>query len=100
MGNDFNVIRELPDGGVEIDEDLLREIYRQIRKDRLFLETHQSEWLDLYPDMFVAVYQEKLVGVASDSAKLAEYLKDKGVPVSRTYWRFLASEPMDLVVPG
>ena len=98
--NEFNAIREGPNGEIEIDERMLREAYRQIRKDRLFLEANLSEWVKLYPDMFVAVYLEKLVGVAPDSAELVELLKGKSIPVSRTYWRFLASEPLDLVVPG
>ena len=85
---------------MEIDEDVLREAYRQIKKDRLFLEAHQPELLEQYPDMFVAVYREQLVGVAATADELAEQLKANDVPSSRTYWRFLASEPMDLVVPG
>lgn len=100
MNNDFNVLRSLPNGDLEIDEDEFREAYRQIKKDRLFLEAHQSEWLEQYPDMFVAVYQERLAGVASTADELAEQLHESSVPVGRSYWRFLSSEPMDLVVPG
>ena len=100
MSNDFNAVRLLPNGELEIDEDMLRGAYRQIEKDRLFLEAHQSEWLEQYPDMFVAVYQEHLVGVAATADELAEQLRENGVPVGRSYWRFLSSEPMDLVVPG
>ena len=100
MKDDFNVVRVGPNGELEIDEDMLREAYRQIKKDRLFLEAHQAELLERYPDMFVAVYQEQLVGAAATADELVEQLKANDVPSSKTYWRFLASEPLDLVVPG
>ena len=100
MRDNFNAVRVRPNGELEIDEDMLREAYRQIKKDRLFLEAHQPEWLERYPDMFVAVYREQLVGVAATADELAEQLKENDVPSNRTYWRFLASDPMDLVVPG
>ena len=98
--DDFNAVRVGLNGELEIDEDMLRQAYRQIKKDMLFLEAHQHEWLDRYPDMFVAVYREQLVGVAATADELTEQLKANSVPSSRTYWRFLASEPMDLLVPG
>ena len=100
MLNEADAIRYGPGGEIEIDEEMLRNMYRQIKKDRLFLEASQSEWLELYPDMFVAVYQEKLVGVAPTAEQLAEQLKEKGVPSSKSYWRFLSAEPLDLAVPG
>ena len=100
MNNDFDAIRTNSIGELEIDEDMLREAYRQIKKDRIFAEANQAKWLALYPDMFVAVYKEELVGVAATAEELAEQLRNKCVPSGRSYWRFLPSKPMDLVVPG
>ncbi len=81
-------------------DDSLREKFKQFETDRHFLETHQSKWLGQYPDMFVAVYREQLVGAAPTAAELAKQLAAKGVPAGRSYWRFLSSNPIDLVVPG
>jgi hypothetical protein len=100
MLNETNAIRYGDDGEIIVDEEMLRDMYRQIKKDRLFLESHYSEWLRQYPDMFVAVYQEQFVGAAPTARGLAEQLRESGVPTGRSYWRFLSSEPMDLALLG
>ena len=100
MLNETNAIRYGDDGEIIVDEEMLRDMYRQIKRDRLFLESHYSEWLQLYPDMFVAVYQEQFVGAAPTARGLAEQLRESGVPTGRSYWRFLSSEPVDLALPG
>ena len=110
VGGDFTVVKE--DGAVkwgydgdgvkimEVDEAKLLEEFRQHEKDRLFLEAHRAQWLEQYPDMYVAVYEEKLVGVAATVEELMDLVRAKGAPVSRYYQQFLDSDPMDLVVPG
>ena len=110
VGGDFIVVKE--DGAVkwgydgdgvkimEVDEAKLLEEFRQHEKDRLFLEAHRAQWLEQYPDMYVAVYEENLVGVAATVEELVELVRAKGAPVSRYYQQFLDSDPMYLVVPG
>ena len=110
LGGDFIAVKK--DGAVtwghngdgvkimEVDEANLLEEFRQYKKDRLFLEAHRAQWLEQYPDMYVAVYEEKLVGVAATVEELLAQVRAKGAPVSRYYREFLDSDPMDLVVPG
>ena len=110
IGGDFIAVKE--DGAVtwgynsdgvklmEVDEPKLLEEFRQYKKDRLFMEAHRAQWLEQYPDMYVAVYEEKLVGVAATVEELLDQVRAKGAPVSRYYREFLDSDPMDLVVPG
>ena len=111
VGGDFIAVEE--DGSVkwghngdgvvnlmEVDEAKLLEEFRQLKKDRLFTEAHRAQWLEQYPDMYVAVYEEKLVGVAATVEELMEQVRAKGAPVSRYYQQFLDSDPMDLAVPG
>ena len=98
MLNETNAIQYGDDGQIFVDEEMLRDMYLQIKKDRLFLESHYLEWLQLYPEMFVAVYQEQFVGAASTARELAEHLRESGVPTGRSYWRFLSSEPVDLAL--
>ena len=111
IGGDFIVVKDEGtfkwghngDGVVEImevDEAKLREGFRQFEKDRLFLDAHRAEWLEQYPDMFVAVYMEKLVGAAATVDELVEQTNANGVPPGEIYWQFLDSDPMDLMVPG
>jgi len=100
MLNETNPIRYGHDGEIIVDEEMLKDMYRQIKKDRLFLESHYLEWLQDYPDMFVAVFQERFVGADPTARGLAEQLRERGVPTGRSYWRFLSSEPIDLALPG
>ena len=111
VGGDFIAVKE--DGAVkwghngdgvveitEVDEAKLLEEFRQHEKDRLFLEAHRAQWLEQYPDMYVAVYEEKLVGVAATIKELMAQTEANGVQASQCYREFLDSDPMDLVVPG
>ena len=100
MLNETNAIQYGDDCEIIVDEEMLRDMYRQIKKDRFFLESHYSEWLQLYPDMFVAVYQEQFVGAAPTARGLANQLREIGVPTGRSYWRFLSSESVDMALPG
>ena len=111
LGGDFFVVKEdgiakwghNGDGVVnimEVDAAKMKEGFRQFEKDRLFLEAHREEWLEQYPDMYVAVHLEKLVGAAATPDELAAQLRAKGMHPGDSYWQFLDSDPMDLVVPG
>lgn len=111
VGGEFIVVRE--DGPVkwghngngvvelmEFDYEKLSEEFRQREKDNRFIDAHHKEWLKEYPDMHVAVYQEKLVAVSLNSADLAEKIKAKGIRPGVTCWRFLSTRPIDLMLPG
>ena len=100
MQNDTNAIRYGEDGEIFVDEEMLRDMYRQIKKDRLYLESCYSELLQQYPDMFVAVFREQFVDADPTAKGLAEKLRAQGVPAGRSYWRFLSTEPVDLALPG
>lgn len=108
VGGNFIVVREdgpvkwghNGDGVVELvefDDVKLSEELRQREKDDRFIKVHREEWLEQYPDMYVAVYQEKLVAVAPNSAELVEKIKAKGVRPGLTCWRFMASNPINLI---
>ena len=96
----YDIITYGPDGEMHFDEAKFKASARQIRKDSLYLEAHRTQWMEQYPDMYVAVFQEKLVGAATTVDGLVEQLEAKGVPLGHYCWRFLDTDPMDLVVPG
>ena len=111
VGGPFIVVKESGpvkwghngDGVVELtefDDEKMSALLRQMRKDERFLEAHLEEWRELYPDMYVAVYQEELVGVSPDGRELVDLLEAKGIHPGNTYWQFLRSEPIDLMLPG
>lgn len=105
VGGEFIVVRE--DGPVkwghngngiveitEFDDAKLSAVLRQAEIDDRFIDAHYEEWLEQYPDMHVAVYQEKLVAVAPNSTELVEKIKAKGIRPGSTCWRFLTKKPI------
>ena len=95
-GHNGNGVVEL----MEFDDEKLDAVFRQGEKDNSFISAHYKEWLEQYPDMYVAVYQEKLVSVAPNSAELAKKIKAKGIRPGSTCWRFLSTKPLDWMLSG
>ncbi len=63
-------------------DDRLREIaadLKQFRLDREYLQAHYDELLAQYPDEWVAILNEQLVGHAPDPGKLCEQLRAAGI---------------------
>ena len=96
----YNIVTYGPDGEMHFDEAKFKASARQRRKDRFYLEAHRAQWMEQYPDMYVAVFQEKLVAAATTVDGMVEQLEAKGVPAGHSYWQFLDTDPMDLLVPG
>ena len=111
VGGEFYVVREdgpvkwghNGDGVVEImefDDKKLSAQFRQVEIDDRFIAAHFDEWLERYPDMYVAVYKEELVAVAPNSTELVKKIEAKGIRPGVARWRFLPSEPFNLMLPG
>ena len=111
VGGEFYVVREdgpvkwghNGDGVVELaefDDAKISAQFRQAEIDDRFIAAHIEEWLERYPDMYVAVYKEELVAVAPNSTELVKKIEAKGIRPGITCWRFLASKPFDLRLPG
>lgn len=52
----------------------------RFRKDTAYYEAHREELLQQYPEQWAAIFDERVVGVASDVEHLLEKLKAKGIP--------------------
>ena len=108
VGGEFHVVRE--DGPVkwghngdgvvnlmEFDDEKISAELRQFEADRDFLEAHHAEWLEKYPDMHVAVYQEELIGASPNADELVDKIKVKGIRPGLSYWRFLSTKDVILI---
>ena len=60
---------------------------------------HYWELLEKYPDKWVAILDQRVVGAADDGFELIDQLRDKGIPPSQPLRRHLATEPKLLIVP-
>lgn len=63
-------------GGIEI----LAQSHEQSEKDHIFLDKHLEEWRKLYPDHWVAVFEEELIVVEKDIFKFLAIIKEKNIP--------------------
>ena len=79
------------DGGIEGVMRLLE----QGDKDNAFLESHQQEWKEQYPDKWIAVYQEELVAIAATTADLYRKLEERNIPRNETKVRFLNTKDVN-----
>ena len=70
------------------------------RKDNEFCDTHYKEFLEKYPDQWVGILNQKLMGAADSPAELRELLIEKGVPTNRIVLRQISTKPRILVVPA
>ena len=100
MSNDLEAFKKKTPTWERFDDPEIASRMRQFERDRIYMKAHSAEWLKRFPDMFVAVYEERLVGAAATAGELAERLREEGVPPGRSYWRFLSTTEFDLVVPG
>ncbi len=86
-----------PDGTVELDQEMFRQLFAQGEKDRKYIEHHYQEWLEKYPDMTVVVYKEELVAVGNSVEEIDRQLEKKNVPGNITTRRTLHTKPVRTV---
>ena len=60
---------------------------------------HRQDLIQQYPDQWVAILDQRVVGVANDAYALIEQLRDKGIPPSQPLRRELSTNPKFLIVP-
>ena len=69
----------------------------QFKKDLDFYYAHYDEWVAVYPDHWVLVYGERLVGAVKTIEELRELGEREGVPMSGVS-KYLNSKPVMLIV--
>jgi hypothetical protein len=69
------------------------------RADALYFDEHRDELLRRYPDRWVAVYLQSVVGAAKSMKQLVRQLQRKGIRPGRTYTEFLTDKVEDLILP-
>ena len=79
------------------DQPVVEDLER-FAKDRHFLEHHVEELRAQYPDHWIAVYRQQVVGAAKSHQRLIAQLERKGVPAGRAYWQYLSTKDELLIV--
>jgi hypothetical protein len=57
---------------------------QRFKRDTQYYEAHREELLTQYPEQWVAVFNQQVVGAAPDFEQLLAMLEQSGVPVERT----------------
>ena len=64
-------------------QELQAELQR-FKRDTQYYEAHREELLTKYPEQWVAVFNQQVVGAAPDFEQLLAMLEQNGIPVERT----------------
>ncbi len=73
-----------------------RELER-FTSDAQYFDQHRQELMRQYPDRWVAIYDQEVVGAARDLKRLIAQLERKGIPRGRAFVDH-ASEREDLLI--
>lgn len=76
----------------QIQEDLDR-----FGRDAEYFDQHRQELLQQYPEHWVAVYHQEVVGAAADPKRLVKQLERKGIPPGRVF-RGYVTDKEDLLI--
>lgn len=76
----------------QIQEDLDR-----FGRDAEYFDQHRQEFLQQYPEHWVAVYHQQVVGAAKDPKRLVKALERKGIPPGLVFREYVTDKE-DLLI--
>ena len=75
----------------------VRAVLDQFDKDHSYIESHRAEWLEQYPNSWVVVYGERLVGRGETLESALEEARLK-CAVGDAAVEFITSEPRNMLL--
>ena len=72
--------------------------FKEYQKDIDYAETHREGLLNQYPEQWVAILSETVLGAGSDVYRLIDELREKGIPTERVVLRHLTQEEELLIL--
>jgi hypothetical protein len=83
----------------QVDREILEDLERY-GADAAYFDAHRAELLEGYPDHWVAVYNQEVVGAAREIEDLVKVLEGKGIQPGRTYREYLTDKEELLILPA
>lgn len=83
---------------MQIPQEFVQQELEQYRNDAEYLEAHREELLEQYPERWVAIYNQQVVGVAKDAKGLKKQLERKGIPPGRVFREYLTHKEELLIL--
>lgn len=65
---------------------------QRFKKDTTYYEVHHEELLEKYPEQWVAIFNQTVVGASPDYEQLLADVEEKGVPIERTLFKHLTQK--------
>jgi hypothetical protein len=75
----------------------VRQELERFTEDMLYFDQHRRELLQQYPDRWIAIYNQQVVGAAKDPRRLVRQLERKGIPPGQVFRKYL-TEQEDLLI--
>jgi hypothetical protein len=69
--------------------DRYQEAFEKFKRDVDYYEAHRGELLGKYPEQWIAIRDQQIIGAASSPAELRDHLRDRGLPTDRVLVRHL-----------
>lgn len=67
-------------------------MFRRAEADHAFADEHREQWTHDYPDQWIVVHGQKLVGVGPDMEAVYNDVRRSGIPLNEAYVEFLYRE--------
>lgn len=81
------------------DQSVVEELER-FGQDAQYFQEHREELLARYPDRWVAVYHQQVVGAAKRQPRLIAQLERKSIPPGRVYREYLSTKEELWILPA
>lgn len=75
----------------------VQEELKRFKRDTSYYEAHHKELLEKYPEQWVAIYNQQVVGAAKDLKRLVAQLQREGIPQGRAFVEFVTAKE-DLLI--
>jgi len=72
--------------------------FEQFQRDIEYAETHREELLSQYPEQWVAIFNQEVVGASLDPHQLIANLKETGIPTEWVVVRHLTRQEELLIL--
>lgn len=68
------------------------------RRDAEYFQQHRAELLARYPERWVAIYDQQVVGAAKDHRRLVRQLERKSIPPGRVFRHYVTDKEELLIL--
>ena len=73
---------------------------QQFHRDVEYYRAHWEQLLDQYPEQWVAIFDEQVVGADRDAYRPLANLRERGIPTEKALVKYVTAKDDILILPG